>query len=86
MPFFGDFGLEFENNIVISNINTLKFVEIEILNHLILVQSPLFVKLQVRARNLCIQLRGNITLDGNNLFTACYRDGGRKKLLKMINL
>ena len=33
MPFFGDFGLEFENNIVISNINTLKLVEIEILNH-----------------------------------------------------
>ena len=33
MPFLGDFGLEFENNIVISNINTLKFVEIEILNH-----------------------------------------------------
>ena len=31
MPFFGDFGLE--NNIVISNINTLKFVETEILNH-----------------------------------------------------
>ena len=34
---------------------------------------------------LCIPLQGNIPLSGNNLFAACYRDVGRKKLLKMIN-
>ena len=35
---------------------------------------------------LCIPLRGNIPLVENNLFAACYRHVGRKKLLKTINL
>ena len=35
---------------------------------------------------LCIPVRGNIPLDGNNLFGACYRGIGRKKLLKTFNL
>ena len=28
--------------------------------------------------HLCIPLRGNIPLGGNNLFAACYRDVGKK--------
>ena len=35
---------------------------------------------------LCIPLRGNIPLGGNNLLSVCSRDSGRKKLLKTINL
>ena len=34
---------------------------------------------------LCIPLRRNIRLGGNNLFAACCRKIGRKKLLKTIN-
>ena len=37
-------------------------------------------------RPVCIPLRGNISLGGNNLFAACCRDVGRKRLLKAINL
>ena len=37
-------------------------------------------------RGVCIPFRGNIPLGGNSLFAACYRDVGRKKLLKTVNL
>ena len=33
---------------------------------------------------LCIPLCGNAPPDGNNPFAACYRDIGRKKLLKRL--
>ena len=48
----------------------------------------LFTKVayQNKERPLCNPLRGNSPLAGNNLFAACYRDVGKKKLLKTINL